>query len=91
MERKIRRGVDDVGVNNVARREMADPTLTNSSHELRRVREGALIAGVCGGIARWLGWDPTLTRVLYVVLTVASIGFPGILTYLLLWFIMPRD
>lgn len=70
---------------------MAEPVLTNNSHELRRVREGALIAGVCGGIARWLGWDPTLTRVLYVVLTVASIGFPGILTYLLLWFIMPRD
>jgi phage shock protein PspC (stress-responsive transcriptional regulator) len=70
---------------------MAEPTLSNSSGELRRVRDGALIAGVCGGIARWLGWDPTLTRVLYVVLTVASIGFPGILTYLLLWLIMPRD
>lgn len=70
---------------------MADPTLTNSTQELRRVRDGAMIAGVCGGIARWLGWDPTLTRLLYVVLTVASIGFPGILVYLLLWFIMPRD
>lgn len=70
---------------------MADPTLFNTSGELRRVRDGALIAGVCGGIARWLGWDRTLTRVLYVVLTVASIGFPGILVYLLLWFLMPRD
>jgi phage shock protein PspC (stress-responsive transcriptional regulator) len=70
---------------------MAEPVLTNNSHELRRVRDGAIIAGVCGGIARWLGWDPTLTRIFYVILTVASIGFPGILTYLLLWFIMPRD
>lgn len=91
MELKIRRGVYDVGVNNVARLEMSDPTLTNSSRELRRVRDGAMIAGVCGGIARWLGWDPTLTRIFYIVLTVASIGFPGILTYLLLWFLMPRD
>jgi phage shock protein PspC (stress-responsive transcriptional regulator) len=70
---------------------MADPTLFNTSPQLKRVRQGAIIAGVCGGIARWLGWDPTLTRVLYVVLTVASIGFPGILVYLLLWFLMPRD
>lgn len=70
---------------------MADPTLFNTSPPLKRVREGAIIAGVCGGIARWLGWDPTLTRIFYVVLTVASIGFPGILVYLLLWFIMPRD
>lgn len=70
---------------------MSDPTTYNTSPGLRRVRQGAIIAGVCGGIARWLGWDPTLTRFLYIVLTVASIGFPGILTYLLLWLIMPRD
>jgi phage shock protein PspC (stress-responsive transcriptional regulator) len=70
---------------------MADPILSNTSPQLKRVRQGAIIAGVCGGIARWLGWDPTLTRVLYVILTVASIGFPGILVYLLLWFLMPRD
>jgi phage shock protein PspC (stress-responsive transcriptional regulator) len=70
---------------------MADPTLSNTSPQLKRVRQGAILAGVCGGIARWLGWDPTLTRVLYVILTVASIGFPGILVYLLLWFLMPRD
>jgi phage shock protein C len=67
------------------------PTLFNTSAPLRRVSQGALIGGVCGGLARWLGWDPTVTRFLYVVATVASIGFPGILTYLVLWFIMPRD
>jgi phage shock protein C len=68
-----------------------DPALFNTSPPLRRVRDGALIAGVCGGLARWLGWDPTIVRLLYVVATVASIGFPGILTYLILWLIMPRD
>lgn len=70
---------------------MTTPTQFNSSPELRRVRDGAMIAGVCGGLARWLGWDPTVVRLLYIVATIASIGFPGILTYLLLWFLMPRD
>jgi phage shock protein PspC (stress-responsive transcriptional regulator) len=70
---------------------MSDPTLYKTSPPLRRVREGALIAGVCGGLARWLGWDPTIVRLLYIVATIVSIGFPGILIYLLLWLIMPRD
>lgn len=70
---------------------MTDPTLSNGSPPLRRVRQGAMIAGVCGGIARWLGWDVTITRLVYVILTVASIGFPGIIIYLLLWLIMPQE
>lgn len=58
---------------------------------LTRVRQGKLIAGVCGGLARWLGWDPTLVRLGYVVLSVLSVGFPGILIYILLWILMPQD
>lgn len=50
-----------------------------------------MIAGVCGGIARWLGWNPTLVRFLYVVISLASAAFPGILVYLLLWILMPKD
>ncbi|MEI9902095.1 MAG: PspC domain-containing protein [Hyphomicrobium sp.] len=57
---------------------------------LVRVRQGRLIAGVCGGIANWLGWDPTLVRLGYVILTVLSVGFPGILLYILLWILMPQ-
>jgi phage shock protein PspC (stress-responsive transcriptional regulator) len=53
-------------------------------------RRHKMIAGVCGGIAEWLGWDPTLVRVLYVVISIVSIAFPGILVYLLLWIIMPK-
>jgi phage shock protein C len=49
-----------------------------------------MIAGVCGGIAEWLGWDPTVVRVLYVVISVLSVAFPGILVYVLLWLIMPK-
>jgi phage shock protein PspC (stress-responsive transcriptional regulator) len=50
-----------------------------------------MIAGVCGGIAEWLGWDPTLVRILYVLVSIVSIAFPGILIYILLWIIMPRE
>ena len=50
-----------------------------------------MIAGVCGGIAEWLGWDVTLVRVLYVLVSIASVAFPGIIVYLLLWLLMPRQ
>ncbi len=49
------------------------------------------IAGVCGGIAQWLGWDPTMVRVLYLLLSIISAGFPGALVYIILWAIMPVD
>ena len=50
-----------------------------------------MIAGVCGGLAEWLGWDATLVRVLYIVVSVLSVAFPGILVYLLLWLLMPES
>lgn len=53
-------------------------------------RNDKVIAGVCGGIAAWLGWDSTLVRVLYVIVSITSAAFPGILVYLLLWVLMPR-
>ena len=57
---------------------------------LQRSRRNTIIAGVCGGIAEWLGWNPTLVRILYVLVSVASAAFPGILAYLVLWVLMPR-
>jgi len=48
-----------------------------------------MVAGVCGGIADWLGWDPTVVRLLYVVVSIVSVAFPGILVYLILWLVMP--
>ncbi|MCU1245350.1 MAG: hypothetical protein JWN02_1260 [Acidobacteria bacterium] len=57
---------------------------------LRRSRNNKMIAGVCGGIAEWLGWDPTLVRVLYVLGSIMSVAFPGTIVYLVLWALMPR-
>ena len=57
---------------------------------LQRSNQHKMIAGVCGGLAEWLGWDVTLVRVLYVLVSVISVAFPGILVYIILWAIMPR-
>ena len=58
---------------------------------LHRSRNDAMIGGVCGGIAEWLGWDPTLVRVLYVLISIFSAAFPGILVYVILWAVMPQE
>lgn len=58
---------------------------------LHRSRRNRVIAGVCGGIAEWLGWRPTTVRLLYVLLSVLSVAFPGILVYVLLWILMPES
>ena len=48
-----------------------------------------MLGGVCAGIAEYLGWDPTMVRIAYILLSIASIGFPGILVYVILWIVMP--
>ena len=50
-----------------------------------------MLGGVCGGLARWLGWDPALVRLLYVLVSIFSAAFPGTLVYVLLWILMPLD
>jgi phage shock protein C len=55
---------------------------------LRRSRRHRLIAGVCGGIAEWLGWNPTVVRIVYVVLAVFPL-VPGLLVYVVLWLALP--
>lgn len=59
--------------------------------QLRRSSRNYMIAGVCGGLAEYFGWDPVMVRLVYVVLSLASVAFPGILVYIIAWFIMPRD
>ena len=57
---------------------------------LHRSTHDRIIAGVCGGLAEWLGWSPFLVRLLYVVISILSVAFPGILVYLALWLIVPK-
>ena len=58
---------------------------------LSRSRGDRMFAGVVGGIAARFGWNSTLLRIAYVVLSVASAAFPGILVYLILWLLMPEE
>ncbi len=58
---------------------------------LRRSRSDRMIGGVCGGIAAWLGWTPTRVRVIYVLVSVLSVAFPGILVYIVLWILIPSE
>jgi len=64
-------------------------TTPSPRNALTRNTDNAMIGGVCSGIARWLDWDVTLTRVLYVALSLFSVAFPGLIVYLILWLIMP--
>lgn len=56
-----------------------------------RSRDERMIAGVCGGLAKALGWSPTRVRVAYVILSVLSAGFPGTLVYIALWIVIPEE
>ena len=57
---------------------------------LMRSRKDRMIAGVCGGIAEYFNLDPTLVRIIYVLVSIFSVAFPGILVYIILWIIVPE-
>lgn len=49
-----------------------------------------IIAGVCGGIADYFDVDPTLIRVIYMILSLFSAAFPGFLLYIILMIMIPN-
>jgi phage shock protein PspC (stress-responsive transcriptional regulator) len=57
---------------------------------LRRSQSNRMIAGVIAGLAEYIGMDVTLARAIFVVLSVVSAAFPGMIVYALLWLIMPE-
>jgi len=59
--------------------------------KLCRSSRHRIIAGVCGGVAEYFDVDPTVVRLIYVIISVFSVAFPGILVYLIAWLLMPRD
>ena len=50
-----------------------------------------MVAGVAAGFAKYFDMDVTLLRAIYVVGSILSAAFPGILVYLLLWFVVPEE
>ncbi|HMM68634.1 MAG TPA: PspC domain-containing protein [Dokdonella sp.] len=65
--------------------------MSTTPRTLSRSRDDRVLAGVMGGIARRFGWNPTLVRVLFVIVSIASAAFPGILVYLILWLLIPEE
>jgi phage shock protein C len=62
-----------------------------AERKLRRSREHRIVAGVIGGLAEHFGLNVTLLRVAYVVVSILSVAFPGILVYFLLWILIPLE
>ena len=58
--------------------------------KLCRSRDNRRIAGVCGGLAKYLGWGATKVRIIWVLATIFT-AFAGVLVYLVLWFLMPKE
>lgn len=56
---------------------------------LTRSKSDKMLGGVCGGLAEYFGWPSWVVRFICVLVSILSAAFPGILIYLLLWFLMP--
>ena len=65
-------------------------TMSTYPRLLRRSVANRHVAGVCGGLAEYLGLDPTVVRVVYVLLSIFLRGVPGILIYIVLWVLIPK-
>lgn len=65
--------------------------LAGPAMKFTRSHSDKVLAGVCGGIARYFGWSAGRTRVVYVLLTLLSAAFPGVILYLALWFLAPLE
>ena len=64
--------------------------MPNVSRPLRRSTTNRQIAGVVGGLAEYFNVDATVLRVIYVVGSIVSAAFPGLLVYILLWLLIPE-
>ena len=58
---------------------------------LSRDPSNRMIAGVCSGISHQYGWDPTVIRLLAVILALITAVLPFIVVYVILWIIMPES
>ena len=58
---------------------------------LRRSRRNRVVAGVMGGLAEHFGLSPTGLRVVYVIGSIVSAAFPGLLVYVILWLLIPQQ
>lgn len=65
--------------------------MNDSNGPLRRSRSNRMLGGVVAGMANYFGLDVSLSRVLYVLISICSAAFPGILVYLVAWLLIPQE
>lgn len=58
---------------------------------LYRSKRDSMLGGVAGGLAEYFNIDPTIVRLLFVLLTFVTVGFPAILLYIILWAVIPQN
>jgi len=58
---------------------------------LRRTRHNRMIAGVIAGLAKYFDIDVSLARIGYVLVSVFSAAFPGIILYIIMWIVIPEE
>ena len=66
----------------------AEETTAEEPRRLYRSENDKMIAGVCGGLAAYLKIDPSVMRIIYAVLVLASFG-TALLVYIILWIALP--
>ena len=71
-------------------RPMSYQNTGGTPQKLTRSMTDKMLAGVCGGVAQSLGIDATIVRVVFVLLALGGV-FPGVLAYLICWFVMPPE
>lgn len=81
-------GANTEGAKTAGAAPSAAPRETTGPKRLYRIEEGEMVAGVCNGLAAYFGVDPTIVRLVFVVLLVLSTGFFAI-AYLVFMFIVP--
>jgi phage shock protein C len=64
---------------------------SNSPKRLFRSRKDKMLAGICSGIADNMNVDPTIVRLVYALATFFTAVFPGVLIYLIMWVIVPKE
>lgn len=63
----------------------------NSPKRLTRSSKDKMLAGVCGGIANYMDVDPTIVRLIFALATFFTVVFPGVIIYLIMWIVVPKE
>ena len=65
--------------------------MSDNPKKLYRSKKNRMIAGVCAGLAEYFNIDPTVVRLIYILLTIFTAIAPFVIIYLIMWIIIPNQ